>query len=96
MSFGKRGSTVERRQGDRRRAGEERRKKGRRSADGDSQMVIYREWSETLREIAETDRHAERQRTLLKLAADYARLATILHTADAIAASPAGHDENRK
>ena len=92
-AFGKRGSPVERRQGDRRREGEERRKKPRRSADADPQAVIYREWSDTLRAIAETDRHAERQRTLLKIASDYARLATILHTTDVKAPS---RDEARE
>lgn len=92
-AFGKRGSTIERRQGDRRRGGEERRKKVRRKAEAAPQAVIYREWSDTLRDIAETDRHAERQRTLLKLAADYARLAAMLHREDAIATSSAGRDE---
>jgi hypothetical protein len=83
-TFGKRNETPERRNGDRRRGRVERRKNGRRSTDAaDSQAVIYREWSDMLRDMAEADRHAERRRTLLKLAAEYARIATVLNAGDA-------------
>lgn len=95
-AFGKRGSPAERRQGDRRRRGEDRRKTDRRSADADPQAAIYRNWSDTLSDIANTDRHAERQRTLLKIAAEYARLAAMLHREDAIASSHGGREETRK
>ena len=91
-SFGKRSAAPsardieapenERRSKDRRRSGGgDRRKSSRRAklAEGASHPAAsYREWGDALRGIANADHHAERRRTLLKLARDYDRIADIL------------------
>jgi hypothetical protein len=74
-----------------RRRGGDRRKKSRRAPggahDGNS-VENYREWAAALRGIAEMDRHSERQRLLLKIAADYARAAEVLAAIDSTAPAP--------